>query len=104
MRLRLVTLIGLGLFGLGGAIGASFYLFSWFASSSLRSFAPNSPRFPTPAEGVVFFLYIILVVAWVYGGFELMIVGAVLTIVGVISDLVKSRDQQSRSVSSKNAP
>ena len=104
MRLSLVTLIGLGLFGVGGLVGASFYVFSWFASSSLRSFAPDSPRSPTPAEGLVFLFYIILVLAWVYGGFELMIVGGVLTIVGFVYDLVKWRYQQSRSVSSKNAP
>jgi hypothetical protein len=83
MRLSVVTLIGLGLLGVGGALGASLYLFNPFA-------------LPQPIFGLGFLLYLMLTLAFVYGGFELMIVGAVLTIVGSLSDLTKWRDQQSR--------
>jgi len=68
---------------MGGALGASFYWFNPFA-------------FPGPIIGLGFFLYLMLALAFVYGGFELMIVGAVLTIVGALSDLVKWRDQQAK--------
>jgi len=83
MRLGPVTLIGLGLFGVGGALGASFYWFNPFA-------------LPGPNIGLGFGLYLVLAIAFVYGGFELMIVGAVLAIVGALYDLVKWRDQQGR--------
>ncbi len=81
MRLSVVTLIGLVLLEVGGALGVSFYWFDPFA-------------LPTPITGLGFLLYFMLALAFVYGGFELMIVGAVLTIVGALSDLVKWRDQQ----------
>ena len=83
MRLSPVTLIGLGLSGIGGALSASFYWFNPFA-------------LPGPIIGLGFFLYLMLALAFVYGGFELMVVGAVLTIVGALSDLVKWRDQQAK--------
>jgi len=83
MRLSVVTLIGLGLLGVGGALGVSFYWFNPFA-------------LPGPILGLGFLLYLMLAFAFIYGGFELMVVGAVLTIVGALSDLVKWRDQQGK--------
>ena len=67
--------------GVGSALGASFYWFNPFA-------------LPGPILGLGFLLYLVLAFAFVYGGFELMVFGAVLTIVGALSDLVKWRDQQ----------
>jgi len=83
MRLSPVALIGLGLFGVGGALSASLYWFNPFA-------------LPTPIQGIGFLLYLILALAFVYGGFELMIGGAVLTIVGALYDLVKWHNQQGK--------
>lgn len=70
--------------GVGGILGASLYLFNPFA-------------LPTPIFGFGFLLYIILALAFVYGGFELMIVGAILAVVGALYDLVRWRDQRGKS-------
>lgn len=83
MRLGPVTLVGLGLLRVGGTLGASFYFFNPFA-------------LPTPNLGLGFALYLILALAFVYGGFELMIVGAVLVIAGGLSDLVNWQDQRGK--------
>ena len=83
MRLSVVTFIGLVLLVVGGALGVSFYWFNPFA-------------LPGPILGLGFLLYFMLAIAFVYGGFELMVVGAVLTIVGSLSDLVKWRDRQGK--------
>ena len=83
MRLSVVTLIGLGLLGVDGALGVSFYWFNPFA-------------LPGPLLGLGFLLYLMLAFAFIYGGFELVAVGAILTIVGALFDLVKWRDQQGK--------